>query len=82
MQIGSARVDLADRRLMIVIEAESWEFHATPEAFRHDVRRYTMLSCRGWLVLRFLYEQVMGQPQVVKRDLEAAVAIRRRLLAA
>lgn len=50
-RIGHA--DLADRRLRLAIEAESWEFHATPEAFRYDVRRYTAFSRLDWLVGRF-----------------------------
>lgn len=66
VQIGEARVDLADRRLRIVIEAESWEFHASKEAFRKDVRRYTELVRQGWLVVRFLWEDVMHEPDLVR----------------
>jgi very-short-patch-repair endonuclease len=57
--------DLADEHLQIAIEAESWEFHATPEAFRYDVRRYTSFSRLDWLLVRFLWEDVMHRPELV-----------------
>lgn len=50
---GRVRVDLLDPWLGIVLEADSWEFHATPSAFRSDCRRYTELVATGRTVLRF-----------------------------
>lgn len=72
--IGHA--DLADPALMIAVEAESFEFHAVPEAFRYDVRRYTAMTCQGWLVLRFVWEDVMHRPELVAAALADAVALR------
>lgn len=72
-----ARVDLADRRLRIVIEAESVEFHASSAGqLQRDCTRYTELGVRGWLVLRFTYRQVVFQPEWVLTMLRAAVASR------
>jgi len=68
--------DLADERLRIAIEAESWEFHATREAFRYDVRRYTAFTRLDWLVVRFLWEDVMHRPELVHAILVDLVRIR------
>ena len=55
--------------------------HGGPEAFRADVRRYTDFACLGWVVVRFLWEQVMHQPHLVHAALAEVVAIRKRQLA-
>ena len=73
--------DLADERLRIAIEAESWEFHATREAFRYDVRRYTAFSRLDWLVVRFLWEDVMHRPELLHTILADVVRIRSSRLA-
>ncbi len=73
-----ARVDLADEALCIVIEADSFEFHATRKAFDRDCRRYNGLVVRGWLVIRVSWEQVMFEPGEVAAILRAAVDQQRR----
>ncbi|MHA3837642.1 endonuclease domain-containing protein [Terrabacter sp. AAH1] len=72
-----ARVDLADEDLRIGLEADSHEFHTGRKAFDRDCRRYNALVVRDWLVLRFTWEQVMFQPEVVRRAIEDLVALRR-----
>jgi very-short-patch-repair endonuclease len=72
--IGCA--DLADSTLRIAVEAESFEFHAEPEAFRYDVRRYTAMTRKGWLVVRFVWEDVMHRPAYVAEVLAELVALR------
>lgn len=64
-----ARPDLVDRERRIVLEAESFEFHADRTGFRKDVRRYTLLVAAGWLVLRFTWEDVMLRPHYVREVL-------------
>ncbi len=76
--VGRYHADVADRRLRIAIEAESFEFHAVPEAFRHDIRRYTEMIRLGWLVLRFLYEDVMARQSYVHEVLADVVALRQQ----
>ena len=81
------RVDLADRRLRIALEADSFEWHGGRDQLASDCRRYNGLVVRGWLVLRFSWDDVMFHPDQVRRILEAAVAERaqrgcRRCLAA
>lgn len=77
----SGRVDLVDERLMIAVEADSWEFHGgSRETFKHDVRRYAEFARRGWVVVRFLWEDVMHQPEHVHRALAQTAAVRARQL--
>ena len=75
-QVGPFHADVADLELRIAIEAESFEFHALPEAFRHDIRRYTQMTRLGWLVVRFVWEDVMHRPAYVHAVLADLVALR------
>jgi len=68
-----ARVDLADIRLRIVVEADSFAFHGSREQLRHDCWRYDELVARGWVVLRFAWEQVMFAPEWVRSVLVEVV---------
>ena len=68
-----ARVDLADVRLRVVIEADSFAFHGAREQLRRDCWRYDELVARGWVVLRFAWEQVMFAPEWVRSILVEAV---------
>lgn len=56
---GEVQPDLVCRLLLLVIEADSWTFHASRKAHRRDCARYNLLVVRGWRVLRFTWEQVM-----------------------
>lgn len=67
-----ARPDLVDDDLRIVIEADSFEWHGDRAALRRDARRYDALAVSGWLVLRFAWEDVMHDPDWVRRVLQAA----------
>lgn len=69
--------DLVDPVNRIVLEADSWEFHAsTPELFGRDCERYNLLTVAGWIVLRFTWKQVMHDPQGVRRIIDQAIACR------
>lgn len=72
------RVDLADRRLGVLLEAESFEWHGGRDQLASDCRRYNDLVVHGWLVLRFSWEDVMFHPGRVREVLVAAVAERAR----
>lgn len=69
------RPDLVDRDLRIILEADSFEWHGDRAALRRDARRYNLLVCDGWLVLRFAWEDVMFDPDFVRGVLTGAVAI-------
>ena len=69
----TARPDLVDERLWLVLEADSFEWHGKRSALASDARRYNRLVVGGWMVLRFCYEDVMHHPEEVRRILIAAV---------
>ncbi len=70
-----ARPDLVDLDRRLGVEADSFAFHAGRQDLRRDCRRYTELTPRGFVVLRFGWEGVMGEPAVVRTTLERAEAL-------
>lgn len=66
--------DLVDPLHGVVLEADSWGYHADKEAHERDCRRYTMLTATGWRVLRFTYDEVMFQPEYVRAAVERVMA--------
>jgi very-short-patch-repair endonuclease len=68
-----ARVDLGHRGRRIALEADSFEHHGHRAALARDCRRYNELTTRGWLVLRFAWEQVMFEPDWVAAMIRAAL---------
>jgi very-short-patch-repair endonuclease len=56
------RVDLAHRRLRIVIECDGHEFHSDRDSWVQDVLRHTSFVAAGWRPLRFTWQQVMFSP--------------------
>ena len=75
-----ARPDLVDRDRRIIVECESFEWHAVRAGFRKDVRRYTLLVADGWTVLRFTWEDVMFRPEWVRDVLVRTVGVDARTL--
>lgn len=67
------RPDLVDRAKRIVVEADSFTWHGSRQALSKDANRYNALVARGWRVLRFTWEQVMFEPEYVRRVLMAVV---------
>ncbi|MDQ6686288.1 MAG: endonuclease domain-containing protein [Actinomycetota bacterium] len=70
-----ARPDLVDRERMLVLEADSHTWHSSREALRRDCRRYTGLTIRGWIVLRFAWEDVMFAADEVRETLVRLAAL-------
>ncbi|WP_139980137.1 hypothetical protein [Nocardioides litoris] len=58
----TVRPDLVDRELDLVCEADSFAWHGDRTALARDARRYDLLVADGWVVLRFAYEDVLGDP--------------------
>jgi very-short-patch-repair endonuclease len=71
-----ARVDLGHRQARLALEAEGFEFHGSRRDFAADCYRYDELNTAGWLVLRFTYEQIIGDPTWVVATVRAALAQR------
>lgn len=74
----SARVDLGDCERRIALEADGFTWHGSRSALDRDCRRYDELVRRGWLVLRFSWEQVRFDPQWVAGAVVGTVALRNR----
>jgi very-short-patch-repair endonuclease len=73
---GVGRVDfLIDGWL--VIEADGFEFHADRESYRNDRRRATALATRGYVLLRFTWEDVRLRPKWVIDHVVAALRLGR-----
>ena len=70
-----ARPDLVDVDRRLVVEAESFKFHADRSGFAKDVRRYTLLSAEGWTVLRFTWKDVMFRQEEVRAVLMRAIGL-------
>jgi very-short-patch-repair endonuclease len=71
-----ARPDLVDRDLGVVAEADSNTWHnANRSQLRRDCRRYTGLTVRGWLSVRFAWEDVMFEPAYVLAELQLLAAL-------
>ena len=68
--------DLVDVDRRIVLEADSWIHHASRAGHKSDCERYNFLVLDGWLLLRYVWEQVMLHPDQVHADLLKAVAAR------
>lgn len=62
----TVHADLADPRRRIALEAEGFRYHGSRDEFLRDCGRYTEMVSRGWLVLRFTWDNVIfGGPWVV-----------------
>jgi len=57
-----ATVDLGDPATGLLLEADSFLWHGQRAALERDARRYNELVSRGFLVLRFTWEQIMSDP--------------------
>lgn len=75
---GVGWVDLLDRALGIVVEAESFEHHGLRSGLRRDVCRYTDCARLGLVVVRFTWEEVMFDPDRVRTALTDVVLWRTR----
>jgi hypothetical protein len=71
------RVDLADRRRRLVVEAESFEFHGEDRAhLERDCRRYSELGADAWTVLRYAYHPLTRRESWIEASLRRAAANR------
>lgn len=57
-----ARIDAAYPDLLLAIEIDGYEHHASPDAFQRDRTRQNYLVTLGWTVLRFTWDDVVHHP--------------------
>ena len=79
---GVGRPDLLDERLGIVIECDSFGFHAERSDLRRDCERYNACALRGLVVIRFTWEHAMFHEDYVRQVLVETVARRQAELLA
>jgi hypothetical protein len=74
-------VDQAYPSLHIAVECDGPHHREDPEVYERDKLKRTDLNLCGWTVLEFSHEQVAARPQVVPRDVRAAIDRARAVLA-
>jgi very-short-patch-repair endonuclease len=72
-----AEIDLACPRLRIAVEIDGYYHFSDPDAYRRDRRKDWTLQRNGYLVLRFLAEDVVPQAETICETIRAAVRWRR-----
>lgn len=71
-----ARADFLYQRHRVVIEVTGAVAHASPAQRAKDAARRNRLLTAGYLVLEFTYEQVVHSPELVIREVRAALTAR------
>lgn len=72
---GVGKVDLLING-WLVIEADGFEFHSDREAYRNDRRRDNAVSERGYVRLRFSWEDLRSRRPEVLRQIQRVLALR------
>ena len=54
----------------LIVELDSYTFHATRHAFEHDRRRDRLLAAKGWTVIRITWRD-LDDPEALARELTA-----------
>jgi hypothetical protein len=67
------RVDFAWPSVRLIVEVDGFAFHADRARYRSDRRRLNALELAGWRVLRFSWEDVIGNPSYVISAVKTAL---------
>lgn len=67
-----ARLDAAWPEVMLGVEIDGWQWHASKSARLRDARRQNHLERLGWMILRFYWEDVVSDPGYVIAEITAA----------
>ncbi len=67
------RLDAAYPEARVAVELDGAAFHGSRAARERDLRRDSALAALGWVVLRFSYARLMGDPEGCRREIEAVV---------
>lgn len=79
---GPREVDLLCRELRLAVEIDGFFHFRAPDGFRRDQRKSLALQRAGYLVVRYLAEDVVGRVEEILDELDSLIADRRRELAA
>jgi hypothetical protein len=70
------RLDLAYPDAMVAIELDDKDTHLTDKAFEEDPVRENRLKLAGWLVLRYTWDRLVDEPNVIVDEVRAALRSR------
>ena len=74
---GSVRyIDLAHFASKTAVELDGWQFQGGREQRDRDLRRDAQLAAAGWLTVRFTAARLRGDPDGVRRQVCAIIAVR------
>ncbi|MEY2431702.1 MAG: hypothetical protein QOC92_1427 [Acidimicrobiaceae bacterium] len=78
VKVGGAsyRVDLAYPEAKVAIELDDKESHLTDKAFEEDRIRENRLKLAGWLVLRYTWDRLINEPNVIVDEVREALRSR------
>lgn len=77
---GRVYLDVAYADEMIDVELDGSRYHFQTSRRERDMRRDAALVARGWLVVRFSHRRLHEEPDAVRREVLATLAVRRRQL--
>ena len=69
-------VDLAHFASKTAVELDGWQFQGGREQRDRDLRRDAQLAAAGWLTVRFTAARLRGDPDGVRRQVCAIIAVR------
>lgn len=75
---NTGRADLVDEVHRIVVECDSFEFHADAAALHRDMERYNAFVCEQHLVLRFGWTHAMFEQDYLRATVAAAISAQER----
>jgi very-short-patch-repair endonuclease len=70
-------LDFALPEVMVAVEVDGLEVHATRHALDHDLERQNRLVRAGWLLLRYSKTHLRSRRQAIRRELVEVIEQRR-----
>jgi very-short-patch-repair endonuclease len=71
-EVAGREVDFLFAAQRLVVEADSWQFHRTRQAFERDRQRDAILACAGYRTLRIRHRQLTSRPNEVLAALRSS----------
>lgn len=81
LPFGTVHLDAAVPQLRVAVELDGAAFHGSADDRERDTRRDVALAPGGWVVLRFSYRRLTGEPEACRREILAACRARQDQLA-
>jgi Protein of unknown function (DUF559) len=76
-RVAGWTVDALWRDEQVIVELDGYDNHSTRGQIERDRRKELELRAAGFLVIRYTWDQVVHQPELVAADLAAALAANR-----